>query len=165
MVYKWAYGARYKGSAQSIGERLEAIRQENDGKLAPRDVVVDARRSDSPLHPMFEWDDRKAAFEYRLDQARGIIRHIVVVKDESTEPVRAFVSVKHDGDDDNAYTSIVVAMANPDLSTQVVAKAKAELESWKARYARYREMAKAVSAVEGALAALPESAQKERVAA
>ena len=42
-----------------------------DGKLTAQAVVDAAREEGSPLHGFFEWDDNKAANEYRLLQARG----------------------------------------------------------------------------------------------
>ncbi len=46
------------------------------GRLRPSAVVEAARPSDSPLHDLFEWDDRVAASAFRLEQARGIIRTV-----------------------------------------------------------------------------------------
>jgi len=61
-----------------IKERLERIRERNDGVLTPSDVVEDARRATSPLHNFFTWDDTVAAHQYRLDQARTLIRNVKV---------------------------------------------------------------------------------------
>jgi hypothetical protein len=44
------------------------------GVLTPEDVLEAARREDSPLHVHFEWDDAKAGYQHRLDQARRLIR-------------------------------------------------------------------------------------------
>jgi len=46
------------------------------GVLSPAAVVEAARSTRSPLHALFEWDDRVAAEERRLDQARGVIRSV-----------------------------------------------------------------------------------------
>jgi hypothetical protein len=46
------------------------------GKLSPIAVIEAAREPDSPLHGYFEWDDSKAAEQYRLDQARCLIRSV-----------------------------------------------------------------------------------------
>lgn len=54
-------------------------RLEREGTITPDAVVEDARNVASPLHDLFEWDDSKAAHEYRLDQARAIIRTVRVV--------------------------------------------------------------------------------------
>lgn len=55
------------------------------GRLTPDRVLEDARRADSPLHGLFEWDVEKAAARYWLDRSREIIRHVkVVIHTETT---------------------------------------------------------------------------------
>ncbi len=45
-----------------------------DGQLTASGILKMAENKRSPLHSMFEWDDTKAAREYRLYQARRIIK-------------------------------------------------------------------------------------------
>jgi len=52
--------------------------EDEGGRIAPADVVAAARAPESPLHGFFEWDDSEAAHRYRLDQARSLIRRVVV---------------------------------------------------------------------------------------
>lgn len=137
MIYQWKPGAHQRADAQCVGERLEQIRERHDGKLRPEDVVADARHEDSPTHALFEWNDRRAAEAYRLDQARYVIRSVVVVMEERTSPMRAFVPVVHDGDDERAYTSIQVAIREPALREQVLEAARRDLESWRRRYSEF----------------------------
>lgn len=75
-----------------IRERLEALAQA--GRLAPRDVVADARAKDSPLHECFEWDDKKAGSRYRLMQARRLIGSVQVVIVEETRVLSAVAYVR-----------------------------------------------------------------------
>lgn len=103
MVYQWKLPGIYKVSAQTAGEELDRIYQSR-GKLLPADVVNESRGEAAPLHDCFEWDDPAAAEKYREHQARGIIRAVVVVKEEPegkekndaehTATVRAFVNTK-----------------------------------------------------------------------
>ena len=65
-------------SKEVIAENLETIREGNDGKLRPVDVVDAARPATAPLHPLFTWDNKKAAEEHRLWQARQLIREVEV---------------------------------------------------------------------------------------
>lgn len=63
--------------------KQEAVRQRLDelaarGALTARDVVLDARKKDSPLHGYFEWDNAKAATKFRLVQARRLINRFQV---------------------------------------------------------------------------------------
>ena len=48
------------------------------GKLRPIDVVERARDPKSVLHDCFEWDDTKAAEQWRLRQAAQLIREVSV---------------------------------------------------------------------------------------
>lgn len=71
--------ARKKAVQQAITEALEAIRKrDKDGLLKPEAVVRAARNKESPLHRLFEWDDKKAAHAWRLEQARELIRSVRV---------------------------------------------------------------------------------------
>lgn len=62
--------------------RLHAV---NDG-LRPSEVVDAAKAKDSPLHDSFEWDNRKAGHEYRLIQARHLIRVAVIEAPGAAKP-------------------------------------------------------------------------------
>ena len=85
-------------SAQAIGEELERIRTTNDGRLKPDDVVAAAKSTKSPLHPAFTWNDSDAAQQFRLWEARFLIRSVFVIRDDSDQPEQAFVHVTIGGD-------------------------------------------------------------------
>jgi len=142
--YKWKPKSMIPVDADVAGNQLETIRQRNNDRLTPAAVVDDARPKSSPLHPAFEWRDKIAAKKYREDQARHMIRSIVVVPQivdggEQRDPIRAFVSVTRD--EDTAYTSIVHAMSESELRDQIVQRAWRELLSWRQRYHEYEELA------------------------
>ena len=59
-------------------------------------MVEYARDPKTALHSRFEWDDSKAGHDWRLYQARQIIRLSVLVLDNVRDPVRAWVSMKDD---------------------------------------------------------------------
>lgn len=59
---------------QAIRERLDALTRANSGVITPELVIKDARNPKSPLHKEFTWDDKTAAHEYRIDQARRVIQ-------------------------------------------------------------------------------------------
>lgn len=63
---------------KEIETRLAEITMKNGGILTPEAVVEDAKQKDSPLHSMFEWDTKKAAYQHWLDTARGLIRSVRV---------------------------------------------------------------------------------------
>lgn len=148
MSYSWAGYSIVKADAQVIGDHIESLRQERGGRLVPTDLVADATYDDSPLHDLFEWDDEVAAHEHRLNQARYIIRSIVVTVESSADavPVRAFVSVVKD--DERFYTHIEHAMTEEDLRSQVIAKAYKEMQDWCKRYKDLSEFASVFKAVD-----------------
>jgi len=150
MIYQWKdAGAPTSIDAQVAGEELERIRTFNNGRLEAEDVVEASRDPKAPLHPVFEWDDTKAAEAHRKSQAMHVIRHIdvVFVKDDVPRPpIRAFVSVKRD--EDRSYTSVQHALSDDELRTQVVAQAWSELEAWRRRYAELAEFAKLFAMIE-----------------
>lgn len=57
---------------------LAMIEERNGGVLRPADVVADAKSKACPFHNLFEWDDKVAAHQHRLAQARSIIRDVWV---------------------------------------------------------------------------------------
>jgi hypothetical protein len=63
----------------AIVAELETIRRNAGGVLRPEDVVSFAADPDTELHSRFEWDDTEAAQQYRLWQARQLIRVTVTV--------------------------------------------------------------------------------------
>ena len=54
--------------------------------LTPEVVVRAAENSESVLHKLFEWDDNKAAYNWRLQQARTILNNIEVTIITDGEP-------------------------------------------------------------------------------
>lgn len=127
--------------AQIIGELIE----ERGGELSPRELVEYARKKNSPLHPLFEWDESKAAEAYRVSQASGHLRmvKITVVKDGVTHTPRACYSVTVNDDDDGARrtnASYDRVKGSPDLARQVIARASGEIKAWRHRYASYSKV-------------------------
>lgn len=139
MKYAWAEGTRSGGSdPQEVGRELDRLRQEHEGALTAEVVVRAAEKKSSPLHDMFEWDDAEAAHQYRLVQAREIIRHIVVIDNGDKTPRRAYVQVSFD--DGRAYVDTVEALKDSDLRVQVLNRARAEMESFIRRYQELEEL-------------------------
>lgn len=54
--------------------QLNRMVKHNHGKITPKMVVDAARDDDSALHNYFEWDDGVAAENYRMMQARTLLR-------------------------------------------------------------------------------------------
>lgn len=78
-------------------QRLEALH----GKVAPEVVVREARAKESPLHRYFDWNNKRAADKWRLEQARSLIS-----------------SVKFDHRTERGIVRSVVFVRDPDLPSR-----------------------------------------------
>ena len=130
-------------------EALEDIRQKHGGILRPCDVVKDAADPDSPLHSVFEWDDTKAAHQYRLDQARDLITvYVEVLPGERKDPVQVYVSMRDDRKEiGGGYRLIHDVLADPEARAKFLAEALAEFRRAEVKYSRLMELAGVFAAV------------------
>lgn len=69
-----------------------------DGLLVPEEVVEAARKKNSPLHRHFTWDEGEAARQWRIVEARSLIRHIkqFEAEDGQETPLPKYVSLYPD---------------------------------------------------------------------
>ena len=130
--------------ASIVGAELERIRQ-RDGVLRASVVVTEARPEESPIHEKFTWDDEKAADEYRLIEARSLIRTVVVVENNREMPAYVHVS---GGAGEGYYQSISVLVqpAHRDEFASALTALRGRLNA----------AGDAVDALESAAAAYPE---------
>ena len=150
-TYGLANGARLKGKPQIVGEALEDIRKGHNGRLLPVDVVSEAKSKDSPLHGEFEWNNTSAAHEYRLVQARSIIRAVVVItgpKTEKPNATRAFVNVVPNGGSENFYDHVHVALSDPGYRSQLREEAIRDLEGFQRKYKAIEELAELMGVID-----------------
>lgn len=164
MVYQWKYGLGTHGvKAQKAGEYFESLEQ-RDGEIKPETVVDEARPSEAVLHPVFEWDDSKAAEKYRTEQAKSIIGNIVVVQERPDKmPIitRAVVNVKPaeevgtpcKTDDEISYgraryQMVQTALQSPEMSRTVLQNAKTELRRFMSKYRQVNELKRLFAEIE-----------------
>jgi hypothetical protein len=141
---------------KSIGLELEQIRQMHGGLLKPEEVVQFARNESTALHSEFEWDDEKASAEYRLWQARQVIRVTVQVlpsPHSGDEPVRAYVSITSDRvQPGGGYRALSDVMTHEEQRAELISEALGEVKRWRRKYERLRELVpifRAIDKVEG----------------
>jgi hypothetical protein len=146
LVYKPAPGAGFgKEAAQAIGERLEDL-EASLGPLTPAMIVHEAASPSSPLHRYFTWDDTEAARRRRLDEARHLTNHLLVVvhQDSQERQTRGWHSVRFvdAGREDRAqaYASLATVHNSPAMRAQVIDQARRELKTWQLRYREYQEL-------------------------
>lgn len=88
--------------------RQELLKLDHEHRLTPENVVKSARDPNSPMHPLFEWDNKVAATKYRLSQARTLITdfYVVVTVDRTEYKVNEFVEQPLKPGRQQGYTSV-----------------------------------------------------------
>ena len=149
--FEFAPGTRLPVSAEVAQGALEAIAARSRGKLAPAAVVAAAKPVKHPLHRCFTWDDTIAAQKHREEEARHLIRCVVMreVDGETLgEPVRAYVNIRTEEDSD--YRSMVDVLSDDELGEKLLRHALDEARSWQRRYRsleQLREVCRALDRV------------------
>lgn len=127
---------------KEIEARLAKICSLNRGRLTPDAVVADAKSPESPLHDQFEWDDSAAANQYRLDQARSLIRTMRI---EVTTESRTVSTVRYVRDpsagEEQGYVEVTKLKDDRALARDALL---AELVALNARFVRAHSLADAL---------------------
>jgi hypothetical protein len=133
----------------TVVEELEQIREANGGMLYPKSVVDFARDENTELHSKFEWDDTIAGENYRIWQARKVIRAVVTIIPHKNEPyeVQTYVNMAADRyqgeekrDTIGGYRCLVDVLSTPALRNTLLEEALAEFESWERKYQMISEL-------------------------
>ena len=151
MAEKWQYRETYRGvrsvPAETVGTALEDLRATGD--LAPSRYVEAAKPKDSPLHPTLTWDDKKAANEFRLIEARTIIRGVIrveVVEQVETpakEPrvIGGYVHVpSENGKTEGRYVPTELVVENVDEYERALTEARRDLDAAERRFHELRRL-------------------------
>jgi len=148
MVMEMVSGVKERLSNTIALQELERIRQEHGGILRAEDVVLAAEDLSSPLHNSFEWDDTAGAEQWRLQQARQIIRSVVVILPNIAKPVTAFVSLRDDRTQEGGgYRTIIDVMSDKDMRERFVEEALADLRHWEQKYSQLNELGPVFEAI------------------
>lgn len=146
--YKFARGCPVAGlDVEKVGEVLESLAAQH-GVLNPAVVVKEAESPESPLHLAFEWDDVKAGEQYRLSQARHLIREVRVLTEDGEQSLEQRVFVNVISGTQRGYMPIVQVMSDEALREQVLNKAKNDLLAWKERYKDLQELARVYDVID-----------------
>lgn len=138
MQAEWRIKGIYKADAQKVADEI------GEGKINPSEVLEKAKDVNSELHKCFEWDDSIAAEKYRLQQARAIIINLVYVpKTEEEQPVRCFQITT----ERRVYQPTQQFLVQKNEYQSLLLRAKAELESFKRRYATLTELESVFEAI------------------
>ena len=142
MVYKWKDAARLKTDAQTAGEICEKL--EKSGGLTAKRLVDESRPEDAPLHKEFEWNDATAAEAYREEQARYIIRSLIVQPETTkNEVVRAFFPMA----EHKVFESLPVIMSDAKKTNTLLDMAMRELKAFELKYSTLSQLAPVFEAI------------------
>lgn len=139
-----------KRQMSSIKEELTQIFQKHNGSLPPEAVVEFARNKNTALHAEFEWDDTEAAHQFRLVQARNIIRLNIDIVETPNGNVRVpvYVSLVSDRRSGLGYRALTDVMSDADMRAQLLQQAIDELQRVRRKYESLRELAPVFSALD-----------------
>ena len=140
-------------SKPSVAQELDAIGRKHNGVLRPEDIVEFARDPKTALHSRFQWDDTEAAHQFRLEQARRIVRvHVVLIKSpRRNQPIK--VRQWHSLPSDRggaSYRKTVTILSSKDMRRELVQQALDELDSTRMKYQHLRELAEVWNSIKRA---------------
>lgn len=168
--------------ANRVGCELSRIEKENN-LLTAELVVAEAEPEEAVLHPFFEWDQSRAACEYRKAQARTLIRQVIPITMAAAEDherdknVPEFIHIRQraetDDDDEEdgpsfkrgrggVYVPRIDVMQDPILRLDHLSDLVHRTAGWRDQLAEFPEMQKFVAAIDQAKAIV--SSLKEKAA-
>ena len=127
--------------ATRYGCEIEAITARSRDGITPSDVLEEAKNSSSPLHNYFEWDDRKAAQRWRIEQAKYLLRHIDVIVELEDRPEEKIITRAWQcPENGSGYQATKRIMESVDARSLLLEQALRELEWFKTKYAILQEL-------------------------
>lgn len=131
MEVTWKVNGIFHADPQKVYEEI------GDTEVSPEKILKKARNENSELHKCFEWDDAKAAEKYRMEQARLVIRLLVVrTKTPEETPIRVFQITS----EKNIYQPTRMFLKQPDEYAKLLERAKGELRAIRNRYTILSEL-------------------------
>lgn len=147
MAEKWQFRNTHSFQAKGVSPAAvgaELMTLHASGPLTPSRVVTAAESVDSAIHPMLEWDDAVAGHEFRLTQARSIIRSVVIIRSapegEKNESVTVFVHIPKQNGSEGRYVTIQSATHDPDEYERALREAQQDLMAAKRRFEELRRL-------------------------
>lgn len=97
--------------------RIKSL-EDSEGRLTPALVLADARKKTSPLHSLFEWNQKKAAEIYLLHQAREIIGAVQIITTTTTSTLKSPHYVRDPEATGQGYRSVTVLRRDPEQARE-----------------------------------------------
>lgn len=134
MSVTWGF-KKFKADPQKCYDELVAL----GTNASPEGIVEYAKDETTELHKCFQWDDTLAAEAWRRQQARFVAASLTVTIETKEHGEQSFRLIEHD-EITKTYQPVVMTVRNMDSYAALLARAKSELASFKARYASIREL-------------------------
>lgn len=140
---------RLREARQDVKAELARLNAKHGG-LRPSVVVEAAKPAASPLHKEFEWDDTRAGREYRLEQARKLIRVTVTVVEhgDGTTTVDPYIHVPashteraESGSGEGVYLPMSVVVQDADAFSRALTALLTKLKAAKSAAEELRDAA------------------------
>lgn len=115
---------------KKLKAEFEEIRKIHKGKFSPKDVVEYARNKNTELHSRFEWDNKIAGDQYRIEQAKSIIRQLkitVIERENEIIKIREYSSLTTERGPNGSYRSTVNILSDNEMKAQLIEDIQNEL--------------------------------------
>ena len=141
-AWKPGFESLHKADAQLVAAEIASIGE----SATPAQIVDKARDSSTELHKCFEWDDAIAAEKHRLNQARQVVRHLVIRETirEDKPPIR-FLFKPESG---AGYQPTQIIVRNQDSYQALLESALRDLEALRVKYHSLSELESIFDAIE-----------------
>jgi len=163
-------GRKY-GITREQKNHIDRLFAENGNTLLREQLLVDARREESPLHDLIPWDDREASHLYRLVVAGRILRSYSVMRvkysvtQDTISQVMGPISIKvaHTEDGPKVHTLTRVVLERADLEARAMADMIARTRTWHKQLLVFPKLVDLHNQLEAVIAAYKIGVESEAV--
>jgi hypothetical protein len=101
---------------------------ENNGHIRASELVEAASEEENPFHSSFEWDNDVAGPEYRLHQARRLIRVTKIDVSGEREP-QPLIHVTRTGSNEGNYFPRSIVLSQPSMRSRAYREVRRHMEA------------------------------------
>lgn len=163
-TYRYRFPGIIKTPVEIAGKVCHDIIEE-EGAVTPKRLVDVSRPDDAPLHNEFEWNDDVAAEKFREEQARMIIKNIIIVDSSADEErsiektevnvnkfegSRAFVPTDEKV---HKYIDLSTALSNEAWRENLINQARKDMLAFRTKYYRLVELKPIIKEIDDYLGA------------
>jgi hypothetical protein len=128
----------------SVRHELEKI-YDKHGYLTAEIVVAELSSPEHPLHGYLTWDDKRAAEQWRLEQAASLIRSVQIERVDPSDPkIRQYLSVQVPPEQNRVYERTDKIASDPVLRQIMLKSMERDWKALQAKYGHFQEFAEMV---------------------